>query len=357
MLEFVTEKQTVWEYLSRTEKPILLYGMGDGADKILRVFSDYGIVCSGIFASDEFVRGHSFRGFRVMTYAQACETSPDCIVVLAFAAFTDELRGKICRIAEERELYAPDVPVVGTELFTLEYLRAKEASLQEVYNMLADEQSKRVFADVINFKLSGKVDYLERVTTSVDEIYHDILPPEPNEVYLDLGAYNGDTVREFLSYAPDCERIIAAEPDIRNYRKLEKYIEENGLRQVEARNIGVWDSAGVMHFDRRAGRNSAISQNAKTEVMVDSIDGILGGGRVTTVKMDVEGAERQAISGGIKTLRQYAPKLIIAAYHRTGDFFELPLLIKEINPDYQIYLRHHPYIPAWETNLYAKICR
>ena len=58
MLEFVTEKQTVWEYLSRTEKPILLYGMGDGADKILRVFSDYGIVCSGIFASDEFVRGH-----------------------------------------------------------------------------------------------------------------------------------------------------------------------------------------------------------------------------------------------------------------------------------------------------------
>ena len=86
MLEFVTEKQTVWEYLSRTEKPILLYGMGDGADKILRVFSDYGIVCSGIFASDEFVRGHSFRGFRVMTYAQACETYPDCIVVLAFAA-------------------------------------------------------------------------------------------------------------------------------------------------------------------------------------------------------------------------------------------------------------------------------
>ena len=357
MLDFVTEKQTVWEYLSRTNKPILLYGMGDGADKILRVFADYGITCSGIFASDEFVRGHSFRGFRVMTYAQACEAYPDCIVVLTFAAFTDELRGKICRIAQERELYAPDVPVVGTELFTREYLHEKEAFLQEVYHLLADEQSKRVFANVVNFKLSGKINYLEKITTPVSEVYRDILTPEPSEVYLDLGAYNGDTVREFLSYAPDCERIVAAEPDIKNYRKLQKFIEDNHLKQVETRNIGVWDSAGTIPFERRAGRNSAISSTAKTEVAVDSIDGMLAGGRVTTIKMDVEGAERQAISGGRKTLRQYAPKLNIAAYHRTSDFFELPLLIKDFNPDYQIYLRHHPYIPAWETNLYARVYR
>lgn len=355
MLKFVAEKQTVWEHLRQTEKPILLYGMGDGADKILKVFSDYGISCDGIFASDEFVRGHSFRGFRVMTYVQACEAYPDFIAVLAFAAFTDELRGKICRIAKERELYAPDVPVAGTELFTLEYLREKEEALRQGYELLADEQSKRVFSAVVNFKLSGKIDYLEAVTTSVEEIYHDILPPEPQEVYLDLGAYNGDTVREFLSYAVDYEKIIAAEPDVKNYRKLEKYIEENGLQRVEARNIGVWDSAGVMHFDRRAGRNSALSQNAKEEVAVDSIDGILDGKRVTTVKMDVEGAERQAILGGTETLRRYAPKLNIAAYHRTGDFFELPLLLRELNPKYRIYLRHHPYIPAWETNLYAKL--
>ncbi len=54
-----------------------------------------------------------------------------------------------------------------------------------------------------------------------------------------------------------------------------------------------------------------------------------------------------------KTLRLFAPKLNLAAYHRFEDIFRLPLLIKKLNPDYQIYLRHHPYIPAWDTNLYC----
>ena len=75
-----------------------------------------------------------------------------------------------------------------------------------------------------------------------------------------------------------------------------------------------------------------------------ALDSVLSGRPCTYLKMDVEGAEREAIAGAEKTIRQYAPKLNIAAYHRSEDFFQLPLLIHALQPSYRLYLRHHPYV-------------
>ena len=70
--------------------------------------------------------------------------------------------------------------------------------------------------------------------------------------------------------------------------------------------------------------------------------------------MDIEGAESKALDGASETIKKYHPKLYVCAYHRNEDFFELVKKIHSLNADYRIYMRHHPYIPAWETNLYAK---
>ena len=80
---------------------------------------------------------------------------------------------------------------------------------------------------------------------------------------------------------------------------------------------------------------------------------MLDGDQATIIKMDVEGCEREAIWGSAHTIKKYAPKLMVSLYHRNEDIFELPLLIKKLNPDYKCYIRHQLYIPAWETNLYA----
>jgi hypothetical protein len=69
--------------------------------------------------------------------------------------------------------------------------------------------------------------------------------------------------------------------------------------------------------------------------------------------MDVEGAEEEAINGAEFTIKNYHPKLMISLYHRNRDIFYLPLMVRKLNPDYRLYIRHQPYIPAWETNLYA----
>lgn len=104
-------------------------------------------------------------------------------------------------------------------------------------------------------------------------------------------------------------------------------------------------------------RQRAASRTLRTkgrETQMRALDSVLGGRPCTYLKMDVEGAEREAISGAEQTIRTFAPKLNIAAYHRSEDFFELPLVIHSLCKDYALYLRHHPYVPAWDTNLYAR---
>ena len=86
---------------------------------------------------------------------------------------------------------------------------------------------------------------------------------------------------------------------------------------------------------------------------VDSVDRVLGGARVSYLKLDVEGAEREALLGCARTIRRWRPKLCVSAYHRNEDLFALPLLIEQIAPGYRFYLRRFPYVPAWDVNLYC----
>ena len=98
----------LWDYLKQSEKSIVIYGMGDGCDKILSVCKEKGITVSGIFASDEYVRNKPVHGFPVTSFAKAKEQFGDMIVLLAFGVFRDDLMEKILSMAEEVELYAPD---------------------------------------------------------------------------------------------------------------------------------------------------------------------------------------------------------------------------------------------------------
>ena len=91
----------------------------------------------------------------------------------------------------------------------------------------------------------------------------------------------------------------------------------------------------------------------KKTVPVTTIDAVAAGRAISYIKMDVEGAEVQALAGGIVTISKYAPKLFVAAYHYDVDLFRLPLLMWQLVPDYKIYLRKHPYVPAWELNFIA----
>ena len=349
---FISETQSSWEFLKNTHLPIFIYGMGDGAVKILNVFDRYGIAPAGFFASDEFVRGHSFMGHLVHKLSDIENAVDDFIAVLAFGAGYRSLYDRILDIASRHTLLAPDVPVVGDTLFTPEYCSENAGKIQAVYDLLADDLSRQTYADVINSKISGKIGYLDRCTSDSDEVFSGILRLSDHETYIDMGAYNGDTVLGFVSACGGSyDRIYAPEPDERNFRKLEKNVSE--LPRVHIFNAAAWSEDTELDFSDSSGRKASLSPFSKKRMKrVAALRGDTLTENATFIKMDVEGAEREAIKGCAQSLRN-GSKLAAALYHRSEDMFDLPLLVHEINPSLRMYIRHHLYLPAWETNLYC----
>lgn len=348
MLEHIKE-ENVWDHLKKSDKPLVLYGMGLGAEKIMATLCTYGLKADDIFASDEFVRGHSFKGYKVLKYSEVCEKYDDFNVVLCFASHLDNVIDRIAEINKEHTVFAPDVPVAGGGLFCREYIEEHEDEFDFAYNLLADEESKRVYTDILNFKVSGKISYLLSSYGDKNEVYNEILKLGDNEEIIDLGAYDGDTIREFMSATGGkYKHITALEPDAKNYKKLVKNCD--GMNDITLLNMGAWDKKDVLIFSAKAGRNSKLSAEGNS-VEVTDIDSL----RIpaTFIKMDIEGSEAKAIDGMQKTIREHLPKLYICAYHRNEDLFVLPRKIYDTSDKYKIYFRHSKYIPAWESNFYC----
>ena len=165
VLPFIQETRSSWDKLKEEQRPIFIYGMGDGAIKIMTAMKSYGIPLAGIFASDEFVRGHSFEGYRVHKLSEVEEAVEDFVIVLAFAAGFQSLVDKIVALSQKHTLIVPDVPVTGGGLFTYEYCLEHAEELQQVYDLLADDFSRKVYAGILNFKISGNIEYLTPATT------------------------------------------------------------------------------------------------------------------------------------------------------------------------------------------------
>lgn len=348
MLEFIKEKN-VWDTLKDSDKPLVLYGMGLGAEKIMSELEQRGMRADDIFASDEFVRGHSFKGYKVLRYSEVCEKYKDFNIVLCFASRIDEVIDRIAEIDGEHTVFAPDVPVAGGGLFTREYITENEEKFERAYSLLADEESKRVYKDILNFKVSGKIKYLLSSFCDKSKVYSDILNLNENEEIIDLGAYDGDTIREFTAATGGkYKHITALEPDKKSYKKLLK--NTDGMKNISTLNMGVWNKRDTLIFDAEAGRNSKLSAEG-VSVEVTDIDSL--NIAPTFIKADIEGSEMKALEGAEKTIKKYLPKLYICAYHRNEDLFALPLKIKELSKKYKIYFRHSKYIPAWESNFYC----
>ena len=351
---------SVWERLSETDKPIVMYGMGDGAEKILAVFDKYGIKPAEFMASDEFVRGHYFKGYKVKKLSEIEEQYDDFIVAICFGTQFPDVMERIGQISEKHEVVAPDVPVIGGGLFDSDFISDHESDIMTLRPLFADDISRDVFDKLMKYRITGDISVLRSCETPKAEAY-DLLKIGTNESYVDLGAYNGDTIEEFLNLTKkQFEKIYAMEPDRRNYSKMRRRLYFLGSGMFEHYNAAAWSEDTTLTFYSKSGRNSALTDNRSEEtkgravaVEAKSVDSMLGGKRATLIKYDVEGSEEQALSGSVETIKQYKPRLIVSLYHRTEDMIKLPLLIHKINPEYKMYLRHHPYIPAWDTNLYC----
>lgn len=339
----------LWNYLKTASKPIVLYGMGNGADKIISVLEKYDIKISGVFASDGFVRKKTFHGFEVTDYKTAKQNFGDMIVLVCFGTSLPDVIANIKRISSEQELYAPDVAVYGDTLFNLEFAQENAERLKHIYSLLADDTSKKVFENAVWYKLTGDIKYLFECETPPEEVYQNLLKLGSGETYFDLGAYRGDTVAEFLSFVSGYKKIVAVEPDFKTYNKLCTATEN--LKDILNINACISDVLGDTTFNMNGSRGSSIGYGKKVIKSV-TVDALSEKFTPTYLKMDIEGAELSALKGAKNTVTQFKPKMQIATYHRSEDLFVLPETVLDFRRDYKIYLRHFPSLPCWDMSYY-----
>lgn len=203
--------------------------------------------------------------------------------------------------------------------------RSKEICYQTVYKWLLDENYP--------IKLDGDAYF-----------YTQKLPLTKEESLVDIGAYNGDTIENFLSVTSgQFNKIYAFEMDKTNYTALKENVnskENIDVNKIELFQLGISDQQGKAYY-KSSFQTSEIS-NIGTEVCnIDRLDNILKDKSVTMIKMDIEGAEKKALKGAETIIKEQKPKLAICIYHSIGDFLDIPVYLKGLNPEYKIFLRHH----------------
>lgn len=338
----------LWRYLKKAQKPVLMYGMGNGADKILKELDARGIEISDFFASDGFVRGHFFHSKKVLSYNEAKEKYGSFIVLLAFGSSLDDVVDNIKKIASEQELYAPDVPVCGGELFDSDFYNQNYESILRAYNSLADDTSKEIFSAVINFKLSGDIRFL---TDTVCDDGMSLFDFSSYRVCVDAGAYRGESSEEMLALGQSIEKIYALEPDAKTFAKLTRYASERP--QLIPLMCGAWKESGEGHFTSQGNRNSSFVSGSGVLTKLEKIDNIVCEDEPDYIKYDVEGCESEALDGSRDAILSNSPDLLVSVYHTSKDIFSLVNKISDNFRQYDVYIRRKKYIPAWDVYICA----
>ena len=348
-----TNCEFIYNKLRQENRPIAIYGTGNGAEKLIYHLNNYKIPIAGIFVSDDFAREREFCGFKVQKFSDLKKEFGELTVLLGFATDRPELLLKIKELSErvEGRLFVPEVPVFGNDIFTPELLKSREKDLELLYQALADTQSRRVLEALVRFKLTANPQELYSVETPRQEVYENIIKPNAGSVFVDAGAYNGDTAEEFIKYCPNFGKIYAIEPAPVNFRKL-SLNPDLQRDNVVLINCAVSNKAGEMGFSNKGGRSPYLAEGGKIAVRVNTIPALVKE-TPNILKLDVEGAEEQCLNGASELIKKHAPALMVSVYHKNEDFIDIPLKVLKMQPQYRLYLRHHPYLPAWETNLYA----
>lgn len=361
MFEFVkNEKNRISSLLDEIQgygegTRIVLYGAGYCGHEALAQFRLRGIPVYAV--CDDGRIGQDLDGFPITDISDIGHS--ENLIIFVTCGFNGGMIVKLKELGLGDYYRDADFGRYEPEKETYDFFFEHSKEVEKVYRLLKDELSKKLYLNLINYRISRNPKYLSGMIERTPQYYPDepnlgAIVPEgfDNHVFMDLGAYDGDSVCGFIEYVNGkYDGIIAIEASERNYRLLVEKC--RNLRNIDCINIGIADEKKMMRFSMSDAKNSFASSDGECMLAVDSVDNILKDRKVSFIKMDVEGAEYDAIQGAYKTIKRWTPILAISVYHLTEDLFRIALEVEKIAPStYEYYLRH--YSPTMiETVLYA----
>lgn len=328
-------------------KPVILYGAGAAMPSILDKLKDYGFNIAGICDSNPDKQGTRFRDtYDIFGLDDALAGFPDATFVISTPIYFDEIYGELVRKTDPDRVC--DLDLECTRFFKpyelRDFVTCHQRRLEALLARLADEESRDTLMNVIRAHLTGERKDFQRAGSGKDDwyLFRSLLAPPAEAVYLDCGAYNGDTVRLFIDTATKgYKRVYAFEPDSAMRERLRDMARADP--RIELIEKGVFRDEGSVSFCSD-GVFSAIAAEEHAgpavSIPVTTIDAVLKGQRADIIKMDIEGAEFDALHGAEQTIRAHKPKLAICLYHKVEDMLRIPELVLEYVPDYKLYIRH-----------------
>ncbi len=214
----------------------------------------------------------------------------------------------------------------------------------------SDEASRREYLAQVRWRLHFDFGGLPDPVAGPIYFRDELRPPMSDEVFVDCGAYDGDTVRAFLKHsAGHFKKIYAFEPDPANFAKLQTTAALD--RRISGRQAAVGRANGLISFSAE-GNESSSAGKGDMKVECVALDSYLKGEQPTLIKMDIEGFEPEALAGAREIIERDAPALAICVYHAQDHLWKIPLQIHSYNPSYKFYLKPHVY-DVWDLVCYA----
>jgi len=209
----------------------------------------------------------------------------------------------------------------------------------DIYLLLKDNLSKEIFSNLVNYRLNCEHKFLRDFTFDPKgQYFEDFLNLKKNEVFADVGGYDGQTSIEFIKHCPNYKSIYLFEPSQENLLMAKENLKS--YKNINFIPKGLSNKKEILRFDASSGSASSISKDGTVQIKVASLDELVGE-KITFIKMDIEGAEGLAIEGMTRHILSDYPKLAISVYHRVDDFWKIPQQILAIRDDYDIYVRHY----------------
>lgn len=337
------------EFLSKaTNLSRFVLGKNDDSAAIIRQYKIDGVV-------DDFSVPNSF--WNNVPLINSSNLPSDAIIINCSTSISPISADKILLKTKARKilslnelLYAANGKLAlpwFVEQMRTEYNKDK-SNWQNLYFLLTDSESQKTLLDIMRYRLTADLAYMQAYSVRLNEQYFEDFMQFDNEVFVDAGGFDGDTTIEFCRRYPNYKEVLFFEPSIINLKAAKE--QTKNFRDIVYYEVGLSDKEELLSFDPSAGSASSVTQNGSQIISVTTLDSLVIK-PVSFIKMDLEGWELKALSGCKNHIIQDSPKLAIAVYHNSSDFYEIPNYILSLNSNYDVYLRH--YTEGWsETVMY-----
>ncbi len=221
----------------------------------------------------------------------------------------------------------------------IEDIHSNHSKYEWVYKLLQDDISKNQFYNILNFRNSYDLDYMRGFEPKEHLQYFEpfLHLKKDGESFVDIGGFDGYTTEMFIRHCPEYKEIFFFEPEKNNMQVAKDRLKQ--YKNIHYLPLGLSNKKQTLRFST-SGSSSKISEDGELEINVDRLDDLIDR-KITFLKMDIEGVEKEAIDGAQKLIKKYHPKLALSVYHKKDDFWKIPELVFSIRSDYKLYLRHY----------------